>query len=167
MKTLAIDDLLTETPVFTPNKPEDKYNISQISQRRYTLEEETKNLKDEKAISDDDISYLHDSLISTLSILDQSWTNSFNYPARVSKIVADKVIVDCLIDKPNQIFEKRIFPKTVFTSDVVAGSFFLIRIFEGKNEFRIKIEDDRYVNRSDFEFTGYIDKLENLSIFKK
>ena len=93
--------------------------------------------------------------------------NVENIPAKMLSFYDDVVVLECFIAK--DIYEEREFNLSLFSGfEIKIGNFFLLKLYEGKNEARIKICDgsklelDKYFPKIDF-----VEKFKDFKLFKK
>ena len=93
--------------------------------------------------------------------------NVENIPAKLLSFYDDVVELDCMVGK--DIYEVRTIKKSLFSGfKIKAGNYFMLKLYEGKNEARIKICDgsklelDKYFPKIDF-----VEKFKDLKLFKK
>lgn len=110
-----------------------------------------------------------DSLVCTDSILLETWKNVENFPARLIESYDNVVILECLVDKDNSLYDEREFSTTLFKGySLEIGSLFYLRIFERRNEIRMEIHNDPGLTfKNDFPKENFEDKFKNSSFFNK
>lgn len=92
----------------------------------------------------------------------KGWKNIENISARLIEISEEKVVLECLIDKENSLYEERSFRISLFENyKLEIGNLFYLRFFERPNEMKMEVHDDPYLSLKD-DFP----KLD-FSVFKK
>jgi hypothetical protein len=105
---------------------------------------------------------------SHIVILDK-WKNTENISARLLAAYDDVVLLECLVDRDNMIFEEREFKASLFDGyNVNIGQMFFIRFFERKNEIRLEVHDDkRLTSKKDFPKKDFAKLFAESKLFKK
>jgi hypothetical protein len=83
----------------------------------------------------------------------ENWTKHINLHAKVYKVTKTEVYCDCIIDRENQIFEKRIFPLFLFEGieNVRENTLVYLKIRQKQGAMRIDVIDGRgIVSPSEF-----------------
>lgn len=122
---------------------------------------ETEFCEEEK--KDIEVTYSSDNIIIS------GWKNVENISARLIDYYTDTVMLECLIDKDNGIFEEREFRFSLFEGyKMEIGNLFLLRIFERQNEIRIEIHNDPGLTlKDDFPQFSFVEKFKDSRLFKK
>jgi hypothetical protein len=99
----------------------------------------------------------------------KGWKNVENISARLIDSFDNTVVLECLIDKENGIYEEREFNNSLFVDyKKEFGSLFLLRIFERQNEVKLQIHNDPGLTLAeDFPKTDFVKKYSNSFLFKK
>lgn len=99
----------------------------------------------------------------------ESWSKVTNLHSRIAQVTKSIVSCECLIDKENQIFEVRDFPKEMFThfDSLFEGKLVLISLKTKPGSSRIDIhEGDGLVDKSLFDLEDEWKELENSDLGK-
>jgi len=108
--------------------------------------------------------------VSTVSdsVILKGWKNIENISARLIESNDEQVILECLIDKENKIYEERIFRPSLFKGlNKNIGSLFYLRFYERSNELKMQIHDDPELTfKDDFPKLDYVQKFKNSRLFK-
>jgi len=129
----------------------------------HDIKEPSTNLNEEKSCEEQSL------LIGTDRIILRGWKNVENVSARLINDFDDTVVLECLIDKENGIYEEREFRKSMFEGyDTSLGSLYLLRIFERQNELRIEIHNDPDLTlKDDFPKLNFAQTFKDSRLFKK
>lgn len=102
-------------------------------------------------------------------IILQGWKNIENISARLVEFSLDHVVLECLIDKENKIYEERIFRPSLFNNyKLVIGNLFYLRFFERQNEIRMEVHDDPDLTfRNDFPKLDFVSEFKDSKLFRK
>jgi hypothetical protein len=89
-----------------------------------------------------------------------NWTRFKRMTAKVIEIGEDRVTLECLIDRENKIYKKKIFAKHLLENvDLVEGKRLLFNYYKRDKEFKITIFDNQnLIPESDFptiDFSQY------------
>lgn len=97
------------------------------------------------------------------------WKNVENISARLIEIWDDQVVLECLIDKENAIYEERSFRKSLFEGyDIEIGNLFFIRFFERPHELKMEIHNDPgLTNIDDFPKMEFVKRFKGHKLFKE
>lgn len=108
-------------------------------------------------------------IIDSDIIIVRGWKNIENISARLIEIYDYAVILECLIDKEQGIYEEREFRSSLFSiEDLKIGNLFYLRIFEKENESRIEIHNDpKLTFIEDFPKIEFKKLFEESKLFKK
>ncbi len=98
----------------------------------------------------------------------QGWKNVENISSRLIEHCDDNVVLECLIDREEGIYEEREFRSSLFTGyNLDIGNLFYLRIFERPNEIRIEIHDDPELTlKDDFPKLDFVEKYKSSRLFK-
>lgn len=99
----------------------------------------------------------------------KGWKNVENISSRLLDFDEDIVVLECLTDRENGIYEEREFKRSLFEEEQLKeGNLFYLRTWERPNEIRIEIHFDKKFERQyDFPKSNLNATFKNLSIFKK
>ncbi|MEA3448487.1 MAG: hypothetical protein U9Q98_08590 [Bacteroidota bacterium] len=103
-------------------------------------------------------------------ILIRDWNNSENIHARLIEVTGTTVVLECLVDKENKIYEEREFDKDLFDGyEIKEGYFFLLRFYTRKNEMKLEVHDNKsgLVKDEHFKSINLYEAFKNNPIFKK
>ena len=102
-------------------------------------------------------------------IVIQGWKNVENISARLIEFSEDHVVLECLIDKENKIYEERMFRPSLFINyKLVLGNLFYLRFFERPNEIKMEVHDDPSLTFSDdFPKLDFVAEFKNSKLFRK
>ncbi len=102
-------------------------------------------------------------------VLLENWKNTENVSSRLIEYNDDSVILECLIDREQEIYEEREFVITLFEGyNVEVGSLFYLRFFERRNELKLEIHDDPGLTRADdFTSKNLTELFKQSRLFKK
>lgn len=105
----------------------------------------------------------------TESVVLNTWKNIENVSAQLIEVQDDLVILECLIDKENKIYEEREFRKSLFEGyDLSQGNLFYLRVFDRPNETKLEIHEDPKRSRaSDFPKRNFSKLFSDSVLFKK
>ncbi len=96
------------------------------------------------------------------------WKNFENVSARLVSYFDEEVVLECLIDRENSVFEERAFRSSLFEGfKLEVGEFFYLRFFERQNEERIEIHGGDLVRKEDFAKTNFRDLISKSKLFDK
>lgn len=106
---------------------------------------------------------IHDRIILS------GWKTLENISARLIEFSSDQVVLECLIDKENRIYEERVFLPSLFNGyDLKIGNLFYLRFFERQNEIKLEIHDDPdLTSEDDFPKLDFVSEFKNSKLFKK
>jgi len=129
----------------------------------HDIKEPVMSLSEDKPCAEETI------LVGTDRILLRGWKNVENVSARLINSYNDIVVLECLIDKENGVYEEREFRKSIFEGyDIYIGSLYLLRIFERNNELRIEIHNDPELTlKDDFPKLNFTETFKDSRLFKK
>jgi len=98
----------------------------------------------------------------------RGWKPVENISSRLIEFNDDFVVLECLIDREEQIYEEREFKSSLFTGyNLDIGSLFFLRIWERPNEIRIEIHDDPELTlNNDFPKLDFVEKYKSSRLFK-
>ena len=98
----------------------------------------------------------------------KGWKNVENISSRLIEHSDDTVVLECLIDREEGIYEEREFRSSLFIGyDLDIGNHFYLRIFERPNEIRIEIHDDPELTlKDDFPKLDFVEKYKKSRLFK-
>lgn len=102
-------------------------------------------------------------------VIISNWKNVENISSRIIEYYDNTVVLECLIDKENWIYEEREFRSSLFQGyDMKIGNLFLLRIYERQNEIKIEIHNDLGLTLiEDFPNTSFVENFQNSRLFKK
>lgn len=102
------------------------------------------------------------------SVILKTWKNIANISARLLDTYDNSVVLECLIDKEEGIYEERIFRASLFEGyDLQIGKRFLLRFFDRGNEARIEVHDNAgLTSEADFPPTHFKETFKKSSLFK-
>lgn len=102
-------------------------------------------------------------------IILQGWKNIENISARLIESSSDQVVLECLIDKENRIYEERIFRPSLFNDyKLEVGNLFYLRFFERPNEIKMEIHDDPDLTfKDDFPKLDFVAEFKDSKLFSK
>jgi hypothetical protein len=108
-------------------------------------------------------------LIGSDAVFIINWKNVENIPARLIEKFDKIVVLECLIDKEEGIYEEREFKSSLFEGfDLTIGNLFYIRYFERPNEARIEILDNpKLTSAEDFPTINFDQLFKDSKLFKK
>lgn len=100
-----------------------------------------------KSVGVDDDTFRNNTFFHRAFYKPEKWDESFNIHAKVFSLSSDFVSCDCLIDEENNIFEKRVFPRSIFNGifQLEAGRLIILKIRSKKGSMRMDILDGRGV----------------------
>ena len=107
--------------------------------------------------------------VSRENIFLHNWESIENVSARLIETRGEFVILECLIDKENNIYEERVFPKSLFVDySLEIGSLFYLRFFNRPHEMRLEVLDggNGLVSEDDFPKINFVKKFKNSKLFK-
>jgi len=98
-----------------------------------------------------------------------SWKNTDNFSARLIDFSEQHVIIECLVDKENGVYEERCFRSNIFENyELEIGKLFFLRFFERASEVKMQIHDDPDLTlKEDFPKLNLSEKYKNSRLFKK
>jgi hypothetical protein len=104
----------------------------------------------------------------TDKVIIPSWKNVENISARLINHYDETVVLECLIDKENNVYEEREFRASLFEDyNIKQGNLFFLRVFERKNEVRLEIHDDPGLTRiEDFPKMDFLVRYYKSRLFK-
>ena len=107
--------------------------------------------------------------IGTDRIVLKNWKNVSNISARLVEVLSDTIILECLIDKENKIYEEREFQSKLFEGyELKVGSLFLLRLFERQNEMKLQVYNDPELTLvDDFPKLEYYKSFKDSKLFKQ
>jgi hypothetical protein len=107
--------------------------------------------------------------IGTGNAIISGWKNIENISARLIEFYDNVVVLECLIDREQGLYEEREFRSSVFSQhDLHIGNLFYLRIFERENESRIEIHSDPELNFiEDFPKINFNKLFKESNLFKK
>jgi len=102
-------------------------------------------------------------------IVIQGWKNIENISARLIEYSSDQIILECLIDKENSIYEERIFRPSLFSNyKLEIGNLFYLRFFERPNEIKMEVHDDPDLTfKEDFQKLDFVAEFKDSKLFRK
>lgn len=102
-------------------------------------------------------------------VIISNWKIVENISARIIEYYDNTVVLECLIDKDNWIYEEREFQSSLFHGyEIKIGNLFLLRIFERQNEIKIQIHNDPGLTLlEDFPKISFVESFQNSRLFKK
>jgi hypothetical protein len=96
------------------------------------------------------------------------WRNYENVSARLVEQYDDVVVLECLIDKENGLYEERLFRVSLFEGfRLEIGDLFYLRFFERQNEDRMEIHGKELVAPDDFPKLDYKKAFSGSKLFKQ
>jgi hypothetical protein len=98
----------------------------------------------------------------------KSWKNTDNISTRLLSVFDQTVLLECLVDLENQLYEEREFSITLFEGyDLTPGNLFYLRFFSRTNEVRMEVHaDTKFVNAGDFPKPDFKEIFSNSQLFK-
>lgn len=101
-------------------------------------------------------------------VIIHSWKNVENISARLVNSYDNSVILECLINKENGIYEEREFKASLFEDyEIKQGNLFYLRVFERKNEVRLEIHNDPGLTRiEDFPKMDFLGRYHKSRLYK-
>lgn len=134
---------------------EDLFSVAEVIPKNEAIDE--KKALNEVMYSGSDVVFL------------KAWKNVENISARLIDNYDNSVILECLIDKENGIYEERQFNDTLFNGyELKVGNLFLLRVFERQNEIRIEIHNDPDLTLSDdFPKLSFVESFKNSRLINK
>jgi len=122
------------------------------------MEESQTNLIDLKGllnqnISSNDIEEIKQSNSITFRVTNEYFVNVSRIPSRVISVSNEKVIVECLIDSENKIFQTREFPKYIFShiDGLKPNHYFFLKLSYKPGVVRTEILNISTFNKEPFE----------------
>ncbi|MBL7763395.1 MAG: hypothetical protein JNL23_08200 [Chitinophagaceae bacterium] len=105
----------------------------------------------------------------TDAVIFAAWKNTYNISARLIEHYDEVVMLECLIDKEEKVYETREYQSSLFLGyDLIIGSLFFLRYFERKNEVRLEVHNDpRLTSLDDFPKTDFKKLFNESKLFKK
>ena len=102
------------------------------------------------------------------NIFISNWKNFENISARLLDSYDNIVLLECLIDRDEWIYEEREFDLDLFEEyDLTVGNLFYIRFFKRPNEMKMQIHNDPKLTFStDFPKTNLKSKFKQSKLFK-
>jgi len=99
----------------------------------------------------------------------QSWKNIENISARLLEYSDKQIVLECLIDKENGIYEERTFRPSLFDDyKLDIGKLFYLRFFERPHEIKMEVHDDPSLTSSDdFPKLEYVKTFKDSKLFRK
>lgn len=99
----------------------------------------------------------------------KNWKNIENFPGRVIEVNDEYVVLECLVDKENRIYEERIFKKSLFNNyNLKETEYFYLRLFERQNEMLFQIHNTPgLILESDFPKLDFVKEFSKSKLFKK
>lgn len=145
------------------------YNSSEFQQKKDLL----KNLfQTEKAnevpnkfslIEKDSKIFIRSSFAGSDTVQIYGWKNVKNCSARLIGTYDNVVLLECLINKEEKVYEEREFEVSLFEGyDLEIGKLFYLRYFKRPNEAKIEVHDDPHLT-----FKDDFPKLNFNELFKK
>lgn len=98
-----------------------------------------------------------------------NWKNVENIPAKLIEKFDEVVVLECLIDKEEGIYEEREFRSSLFEGyNLTIGNLFYIRYFERPNQARIEIlNNPELTSAKDFPTINFDQIFKDSKLFKK
>jgi hypothetical protein len=103
------------------------------------------------------------------SVAIKPWKSVENISARLIEFYDNVVVLECLIDKENGIYEEREFRSSLFNGyDMTVGNLFYLRIFDRDNQTRMEVHNDPdLTNAEDFPKMNFTKLFSNSKLFAK
>jgi len=103
------------------------------------------------------------------SIAFTPWKNIENISTRIIEFYDNVVVLECLIDLEQGIYEEREFRASLFEGyDIKIGNHFLLRFFDRQNETRMEIHNDpNSISSKNFPKKDFKELFSNSKLFKK
>ena len=102
-------------------------------------------------------------LVGDDALIFKRWKNVANISARLVEHNDQVIVLECLVDKENRIYEEREFRSSLFAGyELKLGSLFYLRFFDRENETRMEIHND-----PNFTFLNDFPKKDFTSLFKE
>ena len=98
----------------------------------------------------------------------EGWKNIANISARLIDFFDKVVVLECLIDKDQSIYEEREFTATIFEDfELAIGKIFLLRFFSRRKEIKMEVHDEPgLVSKDDFPEKDFRLLFKNSKLFK-
>lgn len=105
----------------------------------------------------------------TDTVIITEWKNVENISARLIEFYDDKVILECLVNKEERIYEEREFKTSLFDGyEIKIGNLFLLKFLERQNEIKMQIHNDPGLTfKEDFPKLDFVEKFKDSRLFKK
>jgi len=102
-------------------------------------------------------------------VLLTGWKNIENISGRLIENCGDTVVLECIIDRENSIFEERIFRSSLFEGySIELGNLFYLRFFDRQNETKMEVHEGKgIVSKEDFPKLDFKELFNNSKLFKK
>jgi hypothetical protein len=154
-----IEESKLNSPIFIEKKSLLK-NLINSNESSIPLE-----TRDENNSKEEDVDYLN--LISDKVII-TNWKNIENISARLIENCGENIVLECLIDKENSIYEERIFETSLFEGyNIEIGSLFYLRFFKRKNEAKMEVHEGKgIVLEEDFPKLNFKEIFSSSKLFK-
>jgi len=107
--------------------------------------------------------------ISVDKVIISGWKIIENISARLIENSVEHLVLECLIDKEAEIYEERIFRKSLFSGyDLEFGNLFYLRFFEGNNVMKMEVHDGKgIVSINDFPEINFAERFRKSKLFNK
>ena len=143
-------------------------NLSKILGNRHSSNE-SDSLKDVTKIKSETFdSYASQNFDTHIPFLNV-WKNTENVSARLIEFYDDIVVLECLVDKENWIYEEREFPASLFEEfSLQIGKLFLLRVLNRPSQSKIEIHDNpNLTSQSDFPKLDFKEVFKDFVLFRK
>lgn len=104
----------------------------------------------------------------TERIIISNWKNVENISARLIEKFENTIVLECLMDRDQGIYEERLFPISLFEDyELEIGNYFFLRFFNRKNEIRLEIHNDPGLTlEEDFPKIDFVERFRKSRLFK-
>ena len=97
-----------------------------------------------------------------------NWKNVQNISARLLASDDEKVLLECLVDRENKVYEEREFKLSLFKNmDLKIGKLFKLCFYERQHQQMIEVKDNpKLVSETDFPRTSFKEKYSGMPLKK-
>lgn len=112
-----------------------------------------------------DTNYTNDIYLNE-GLIFRQWRNTENISSRVIEFDELTVVLECLIDKEDLIFEERVFKRSIFSHyELRLGKLFKLCMYERPGQVMMEIKDNpKLIQDEDFPKITFRDKFKNIKI---